>query len=411
MKVCRVRPFLDAVPTPQPVANAHFEQYRIPRRSIVHGRRVPAHLGTEIGLRRASAARDRHLRAQMTDATTTAVPERMWFANTGLRNFCTSKRAPADVSPFEHWLAAGRIFFPPPNGTYTELEAILLSMSMSSGHAIFAYEDQRGIVAVGHVREPRDVKTESGPTPLFPHARTDIHSLAVDWDTSVTRSMRDISSRTKVGGRPLQAIDATMALYPIALELLGELHARYRADPDAVEANVLARIDLQTGDDAPTRVQVCQARVGQGNFRAAVLAREPACRVTHVSMPACLVASHIKPWAVCVGGEHLDGANGLMLAPHVDFLFDTGRISFTDNGQLLLAPALDRMILRAWHIDEKQHVGSFSQDQALYLAFHRNYVFDQPRPRRQRNLVGDGPADAINAHHATRTLNVTPGVS
>jgi len=347
----------------------------------------------------------------MTGATTTAVPERIWFANTGLSRFRAVTRAPADVSPFDHWLAAGRIFLPPPSGSYTEFAAILQSMSMLAGDVIFAYEDQRGIVAIGHVRDSKNGKTESGPTPLFPNARSKIHSIAVDWDTSVTRSMREISSRTKVGGRPLQAIDATMALYPIALELLGELHARYRADPDAVEASVLARIDLQTGDDAPTRVQVCRARVGQGTFRAAVLAREPACRVTRVSMPACLVASHIKPWAVCMGGEHLDGANGLMLAPHVDFLFDTGRISFTDDGQLLLAPALDSMILRAWHIDEKQHVGSFSPDQALYLDFHRKYVFDQPRPRRQRNLVGDGPADAINAHHATHTLNVTPGVS
>jgi hypothetical protein len=348
----------------------------------------------------------------MTTATTSMpAPQRMWFANTGLRDFRASKRAPADVSPFEHWLAAGRIFFPPPNGTYTEFDAILQSMSMSAGAVIFAYEDQLGIVAVGHVREPRDVKTESGPTPLFPHARTDIHSLAVDWDTSVTRSMREISSRTKVGGRPLQAIDATMALYPIALELLGELHARYRADPDAVEANVLARIDAQAADDAPTRVQVCQARVGQGTFRAAVLAREPACRVTRVSMPACLVASHIKPWAICVGGERLDGANGLMLAPHVDFLFDTGRISFTDDGQLLLAPALDRMILRAWHIEVDQNVGTFAPDQASFLAYHRSYVLGQPRPRQQRNLVGDGPVDAINANLATHPLNVTPGVS
>jgi hypothetical protein len=345
--------------------------------------------------------------------TTVPAPERMWFANTGWRDFRASKRAPADVSPCDHWLAAGRIFLPPPSGTYTEFDAILQSMSMSAGDVIFAYEDQRGIVAIGHVRDSKNGKTESGPTPLFPNARTKIHSLAVDWDTSVTRSMRDISSRTKVGGRPLQPIDPTMALYSIALEMihaLHALHARHQVDPDAAEANALARLDVQSAGDAPTRLQVGQARVGQGAFRAAVLALEPACRVTGVSLPRCLVASHIKPWAVCVGGEHLDGANGLMLAPHVDFLFDTGLISFTDDGQQLLAPALDQAILRAWHIDADLNVGPFAPDQTRYLAYHRAYVLDQPRPRRQRNLVGDVPAPAIDIVDSLRPSTVTSGV-
>lgn len=346
----------------------------------------------------------------MTVATTTAVPERMWFANTGLRRFRAVERAPADVSPFDHWLAAGRIILRPQNGMPVEFDMMLQSICMAPGDAIFAYEDQRGIVAIGHVGYPRVVRTEYGPTPLFPDARTAIHSLTVDWDTSVTRTMRDISFRTKIGGRPLQAIDPTSALYPIALEMLHELHAHHQADPDAAEATALARITAQGADDAPTRVQAIQARVGQGAFRAAVLAREPACRVTGVSLPRCLVASHIKPWAVCVGGEHLDGANGLMLAPHVDFLFDTGLISFTDDGHLLLASALDRAILRAWHIDADQHVGPFAPDQARYLAYHRAYVLGQPRPRRQRNLVGDLPVGTIDGDHPLSLLTVTPGV-
>lgn len=68
----------------------------------------------------------------MTIVTTTVpVPKRTWFANTGLRDFRASKRAPSDVSPFDHWLAATQIFLPPPSGTYTEFDAILQSMSMS----------------------------------------------------------------------------------------------------------------------------------------------------------------------------------------------------------------------------------------------------------------------------------------
>ena len=144
-----------------------------------------------------------------------------------------------------------------------------------------------------------------------------------------------------------------------------------------------------------TRAQIIDARVGQGIFRTSVLAREPVCRMTGIAVPSCLVASHIKPWAACVDGEHLDSANGLMLAPHVDHLFDTGRISFTDDGQLIVAPSLDLQILHAWHLDERANVGMFDTDQARYLAYHRRYVFGLSRQRSRRNLVGDVPIDIL----------------
>jgi hypothetical protein len=170
--------------------------------------------------------------------------------------------------------------------------------------------------------------------------------------------------------------------------MLRETHGRRQVDADAQEADTLERIKADPKYDSVTRTQLVRARVGQGRFRDDVLAREPACRVTGITQPPCLVASHIKPWAVCADGEHLDDANGLMLAPHIDHLFDTGLISFTDGGQLLTAPALDSMVLRAWHIGENTNVGAFAPDQAPYLAYHRMYVLGQPRPRRQRNVVG-----------------------
>ena len=95
------------------------------------------------------------------------------------------------------------------------------------------------------------------------------------------------------------------------------------------------------------RAQLIEARVGQGRFRKPVLARKPSCRLIGIKQPACLVANYIKPWAACVGGEHLDDANGLMLAPHVDHLFDAALISFEDNGQLLVSLALDLRVLHA----------------------------------------------------------------
>ena len=85
------------------------------------------------------------------------------------------------------------------------------------------------------------------------------------------------------------------------------------------------------------RTQLVRARRGQGVFRANVRLTESRCRVTHLSDPAHLHASHIKPWKDSTDEEKLNGCNGLLLSPHVDHLFDRGLISFTDNGDLLLS--------------------------------------------------------------------------
>ena len=69
-------------------------------------------------------------------------------------------------------------------------------------------------------------------------------------------------------------------------------------------------------------------------FRANVLLREEACRVTRVSEPRHLQASHIKPWRDATDAERLDGANGLLLSPHIDHLFDEGYITFSRNQQV-----------------------------------------------------------------------------
>jgi hypothetical protein len=78
-------------------------------------------------------------------------------------------------------------------------------------------------------------------------------------------------------------------------------------------------------DVSPTfREQLVKARRGQGVFRSSVLLAETACRVTGVSDPRHLRASHIKPWRDSNNAERLSGANGLLLSPHIDHLFDQG---------------------------------------------------------------------------------------
>lgn len=147
-----------------------------------------------------------------------------------------------------------------------------------------------------------------------------------------------------------------------------------RADEDVIEC----RDDL-----TPTeKFQLIKARRGQGIFRSNVLLKEPCCRLTGVDDPKHLRASHIKPWAASSDQERLDGDNGLMLAPHVDHLFDKACISFDDSGQLLVAddPAI-HALLTTWAIDltaTTVPARPFNARQCKFLAKHRQRLADWP---------------------------------
>lgn len=177
-------------------------------------------------------------------------------------------------------------------------------------------------------------------------------------------------------------------LAAISVELGGVLQGIIsNADGDALEvAAVRSTIAVEDRAEAAVRLQtelaiteveqIVRARRGQGRFRLNVLAVEKQCRLTGVSSEQFLVASHIKPWAVCTNVERLDGHNGLMLSPHVDRLFDRGWVSFAENGGLLVANDEAEAALSAWGLPHAGFaVGRFSVRQDAFLAYHREYVF------------------------------------
>lgn len=148
------------------------------------------------------------------------------------------------------------------------------------------------------------------------------------------------------------------------------------ADAGADSAAAAEEARVRADETIPTteRLQLIKARVGQGLFRSQVELVEPRCRLTGVSDKRMLRASHIKPWSLSTHPEKLDGANGLMLSPHVDHLFDQGFISFQDDGTLIISAALPREVLSAWGIGESATAKGFSQRQAAFLSFHREHV-------------------------------------
>ncbi len=158
---------------------------------------------------------------------------------------------------------------------------------------------------------------------------------------------------------------------------------------DWIEEQMVLRLERDPHLDQTTKRSVIQARRGQGQFRTSVGAIEPACRVTGVTNPSLLIASHIKPWRVCRSAEErLDGMNGLMLTPDVDLLFDRGFITFEDSGRTRTSERIDsgdlrRLGLQQLTLDDlgfsevsaPWETRAFAPRQREYLAYHRSEVF------------------------------------
>lgn len=154
---------------------------------------------------------------------------------------------------------------------------------------------------------------------------------------------------------------------------LRELSGQITTDSlgEAQEETITGRTDI----GATTKVQLIRARRGQGIFKANVRLNERFCRVTGVTDRKHLRASHIKPWSQSTDEEKLNGCNGLLLAPHIDHLFDEGWISFANNGDVLISAQLNPDILPIWGVPIMKNVGTFSAQQVVFLEFHRNNVF------------------------------------
>lgn len=148
-------------------------------------------------------------------------------------------------------------------------------------------------------------------------------------------------------------------------------------DVERAETAIAKQIAVDPAITETDRLQLGLARRGQGVFRKNAEKIETRCRVTGVTKRAYQVASHIKPWRKSDNRERLDGNNGLLLARHIDHLFDKGFISFALDGTLLISPAADLESLRRMSVpvDHPLPTGSFSAGQLVYMDYHRSEIF------------------------------------
>ena len=116
-------------------------------------------------------------------------------------------------------------------------------------------------------------------------------------------------------------------------------------------------------------------------FRENVIKHMPQCPFTYISEYRLLVASHIKPWKVCINEQRIDEAddylNGLSLSPTYDWLFDQGYITFNDEGELICGTQFSSYTWDKLSINpnSKNKLRIYPEGREKYLDFHRKQIF------------------------------------
>ena len=122
-------------------------------------------------------------------------------------------------------------------------------------------------------------------------------------------------------------------------------------------------------------------RKGSEKYRREVINYMPQCPFTKITDERLLIASHIKPYNICIKNNEnkqaLDYLNGLALSPTYDKLFDQGYITFTDKGELICGTQLSSYTWEKLSINPnaKNKMRIFPEEREIYLDYHRNNVF------------------------------------
>lgn len=127
--------------------------------------------------------------------------------------------------------------------------------------------------------------------------------------------------------------------------------------------------------DAPFSTEaerLTRVRIGQQTFRAALLDYwGGTCPLTGITEPELLRASHIVPWSECTSdAQRLDVHNGLLLSALWDAAFDTGLVSFNDDGFPVLSKRVSRAAKSALALEAATPLRLTDEHRAK-LAWHR----------------------------------------
>ena len=130
----------------------------------------------------------------------------------------------------------------------------------------------------------------------------------------------------------------------------------------------------------PEKYVESKRRIGQELLRKQLLGLyKNTCMLTEISNLELLRVSHIKPWKDCEDkSEKLDVNNCFLLSALWDLAFDSGLITFKDNGQLQLSSKLNES---SKEYLRHQSPLVLNEEQRKYLSWHRMHVFQKTKKK------------------------------
>ncbi|WP_054553584.1 HNH endonuclease [Pseudoalteromonas lipolytica] len=160
----------------------------------------------------------------------------------------------------------------------------------------------------------------------------------------------------------------------LSTNLVTPLSAGQDIDVDVIpEAKIGEAIDELAdfkGLNETEKDALVKVRIGQGSYRDALDDIWKGCALTGIKCRDLLRASHIKAWRDAEAHERLDPYNGLLLAAHLDALFDKGLISFDSNGFILISDSISESDLNKLSFDKTMQL-HIPQKTHEYMKYHR----------------------------------------
>lgn len=297
---------------------------------------------------------------------------------------------------------AGGYLWSPKREVHGARSQFYLNMRKATpGDAVASYAN--GVIAhIGRVTDfafssPRPMEFSSAEA----YWRNDGWLLPVEWQplgltfnpaehlneiaSLLPRKYSPLNARTGYGNQKAYLAQIDAALFEIVLqenkilfrENDGRLRSQTKELSERIDNQLVQQIRTDRSISKTEREQLIKSRIGQGRFRKDLFDIDGRCRVTHIDNPELLIASHIKPWRSCRDHrERLDPFNGLLLAPHIDHLFDLGFLTFSDDGRTILSEKLEKKDFERLGVAVAyDKVQPFRNEHRKYLSYHRSDVF------------------------------------
>lgn len=119
---------------------------------------------------------------------------------------------------------------------------------------------------------------------------------------------------------------------------------------------------------------VIKVRKNQQCFRDELLRIHGKCQICNLENRDMLIASHSKRYSVCNDEESGDIYNGLLLCRSHDGLYDSGLITFNDDGKIQISERLSNSDRKILGINEDISI-NLMKENLKYIKWHRENIF------------------------------------